>query len=333
MIITVGIKALNEEARIADALASALAAVEPFDGEVVLADCGSADRTIEVARNFPVRIVQLEASEPPSCGAGAQLAYQHARGQFFYLLDGDQVLRPGFLPAAIAYLEAHPDVAGVGGLIQEGNTQGPEFELRAKSARDDAAADAGIVDRLDCGGLYRTSAIREVGYFADRNLHSFEEFDVAARLQARGWKLARIHLPAADHFGHTDGGYRLLWRRLASGYAGGVGEVLRAALGRDHLGIVLRRLSHVRNSALVICWWLLIAAFAIAGRPLAVAALLLAPLLFLSVRRGSLRLGLYSLASWNVTALGLLTGLFVRRLPAQRPLRSIELSAPAAPQR
>ena len=324
--VTIGIKALNEQVHIAESLASAVAAVGPFGGEVVLADSGSTDRTIEIASAFPVAIVQLADPSERSCGAGAQLAFQHARGAYFYLLDGDMVLAPGFIEAGIAFLEAHPAVAAVGGLVTERNTTAEEFEIRESAVNSLANWRPGIVDRLDCGGLYRMSALRELGYFADRNLHAFEEFEVASRLRARGWQLARIDHPAIDHYGHLMGGYRLLWRRLASGYAGAAGEVLRAALGRSHLSIVLGRLTHVRNGFIVVLWWLAVIASLVGHFPLTASlALLFVPLLFLIVRRRSIRLGIYSVMAWNVIALGLLTGLARRRVPPERPLRSVTL--------
>jgi glycosyltransferase involved in cell wall biosynthesis len=327
--ISVGIKALNEEARIAGSLESALAAVEPFGGEVILADCGSVDRTVEIAGNYPVKIVQLAPSEPPSCGAGAQLAFQHAAGEYFYILDGDQVLKPEFIRAGISYLESHADVAGIGGLVRECNAEQPEFEIRAKSAAEGRSFDPRFTDRLNCGGLYRSAAVRELGYFADRNLHSFEEFETGARLLARKWKLVRVDLPAVDHYGHVEGGYRLLWRRLRSGYAGGAGEVLRASINQDHFRIVLSRLAHVRHSAIVILWWALLVTSALEGWIIILAMLVLAPVLFLSVRRRSLRLGLYSLAAWNITACGFIMGFFRKRTPARRPLQSVDLTGPA----
>lgn len=329
MSVTVGIKALNEERHIAAALESALAAVAPFGGDVVLADSGSTDRTIEIARRYPVRIVQLADVSERCCGAGAQLAFQHATGDYFYLLDGDMVLAPGFLGAGMAHLEANPRVAAVGGLVREMNQEGEGFQIRADTVARDRSWRPGIVDRLDCGGLYRVAAVREVGWFADRNLHAFEEFEVAARLQAAGWSLARIDAPAVDHFGHQMSGYSLLLRRIRSGYSGAPGEVLRGAFGRPHLPIVLQRLSHVRTGFLVIAWWLLLAA-ALAGRlwwPLL--ALLVAPLAFLSWRRGSVRLGLYSFTAWNVSALGLVMGLLRRRTDPRRPLEARMLGEPS----
>lgn len=335
MKLTIGVKALNEERRIAEALTSALRAAEPFGGEVVLADSGSTDRTLEIASTLPVRIVQLADPSERSCGAGAQLAFQQADGDYFYLLDGDMVLDPDFLPAAIAHLEAHPELAAVGGLVREMNVEGHEFQIRAAAVRNDRNWRPGLVDRLDCGGLYRVSAVRQVGHFADRNLHAFEEFELAARLSAQGWKLARIDHPAVDHYGHQTEGYRMLWRRLKSGYAGAAGEVLRGALGRSHLPLVLRRLGHVRNGLAVMAWWALLAACLIVPLPLiaraaAVAVLLLAPLALLSWRRGSASLGIYSLVAWNVGAWSLITGFFRPRTPPTRALEAVTLAQPAS---
>ncbi|MBA4808818.1 MAG: glycosyltransferase [Brevundimonas sp.] len=324
--ITVGVKALNEERHIAAALTSALAAVEPFGGEVVLADSGSTDRTLDIAAGFPVRVVQLANTAERCCGAGAQLAFQHAQGDYFYLLDGDMVLDPDFLRAGVAFLDQNPRVAAVGGRVREMNTEAHEFQIRATTVARDRNWLPGVVDRLDCGGLYRTEAVRQVGWFADRNLHAFEEFELAARLRARGWTLARIDHPAVDHYGHQMDGYRLLWKRLKSGYSGAPGEVLRGALARAHMPIVLKRLSHVRVGLVVGGWWLLLLACLVTGRWLVLLGLLIAPLAFLTFRRRSLRLGLYSLTAWNVSALGLVLGLLRPRVAPERPLAARDMT-------
>jgi GT2 family glycosyltransferase len=325
MIVTIGIKALNEEKHIAASLASALEAAHPLAGEVILADSGSTDRTIKIASAFPVRIVQLANVSERSCGTGAQLAFQYALGEYFYLLDGDMVLDADFLKAGIEFLEANPTVAAVGGHVIECNIEAEEFQIRASSQSKDGRWRAGLVDRLDCGGLYRSRAVRDVGYFADRNLHSFEEFELAARLASRGWTLARIDHPAVDHFGHTGGGYRLLWRRLRSGYAGGAGEVLRSAIGRPHWSIVIRRLQHIRIGIVVMIWWAVVVASPFVS-PWLTMAIVAAPIFFLSVRRASLRLGLFSLAQWNVGAIGLLTGFVRPRRAATAPIEAVDLS-------
>ena len=326
MKLTIGIKALNEEKHIAEAIESALAAARVHDGEVILADSGSTDRTLEIARGYPIRIVQLTNSEERCCGAGAQLAYQFARGDYFYILDGDMVLDPAFMAQGLAFLESHPGHAAVGGRVREMNVANAEFRIRAAETEERGHWLAGDVDRLDCGGLYRVAAIREAGYFADRNLHAFEEFELAARLACRGWKLARIDVPAVRHYGHVMEGMPLLLRRIRSGYTGATGEVLRAAIGRKHLGVVLRQLGHIRKGAIVIGWWALLIGMAIAGAPLwAVLPLAIAPFLWFWWRRRDVSLIPYSFAVWNSTALGLVSGFFRPRVAPTMPLAAREV--------
>jgi len=322
--VSIGIKALNEEANIAASIASALAALGDLDGEVILADCGSSDRTVEIARGYPVRIVQLLRAEDRGCGAGAQLAFQFAQGDFFYLLDGDMTLDPAFVRAGIDYLESHPETAGVGGHVTERNLVGEEFQVRADKARSVAQR----VDMLECGGLYRSAAIRSVGHFADRNLHAFEEFELGSRLAAGGWRLARIDRPGVNHFGHPVGGYRLLWRRLRSGYSDGLGEVLRAALAGPHLTVVLTRLRTLQMSFVVFGWWIALLACLIMGQFWAILALIAVPLGYLILRRRSLRLGLYSFVTCNVLTIGLVGGLFRRRVPPGEPLAAADVTRP-----
>jgi O-antigen/teichoic acid export membrane protein/GT2 family glycosyltransferase len=323
--LAVGVKALNEESHIAAAIESSLQAVRPFGGSVVLADCGSSDRTVEIASFYPIKIVKLADPREKSCGAGAQLAFQSADCDFFYLLDGDMQLEPSFLPMAVKFLQENPQFAGVGGQVVETNLEGCDFRIRSFSSRQRANGPSYEVDRLDCGGLYRTQAIRDVGYFADKNLHAFEEFDLAARLAARGWRLARLNAASLLHHGHTENSYRLLWKRLRSGYASGAGEVLRAAIGRPHLPYVISRLAHLRHGAIVVIWWVSLAlALSVPAEPAwrlsMLAFLILAPAAFLALRRRSLPLGIYCLAAWNISALGTIAGLARSRCPIETKL-------------
>lgn len=338
MKLTIGIKALNEEHNIAAALDSAVKAAQPWQGEVILADSGSSDRTVEIASTYPVHVIQLADTSQRSCGAGAQLAFQSARGEYFYLLDGDMVLDPGFLNAAIPYLEAHPELAAVGGRVREINTEAHDFKIRAATVQSDSNWMPGEVDQLDCGGLYRTSAIQSVGHFADRNLHAFEEFELGARLRSHGWKLARIDHASVDHFGHQTGGYTLLWRRFKSGYSSAVGEVLRGALGRPHLSIVLRDLGHIRNSLFVVVWWVMLLAVLVVPVPMNVGfglraivflILLTLPAGLLAIRRRSLSLGVYSVAAWNISALGSFAGFFRHRTDPGEVISAVRLGQPA----
>jgi len=331
--VTVAIKAYNEASKIGAAIASALEAVEPLGGEVVLGDCRSQDDTVAVGRGYPIRIFQLTDPSDRSCGAGAQLAFQGVNTPFFYLMDGDMTLSSAFLPKALAWLQANSEYAGVGGEVSETLVANAEFRIREASARHEHHRREGDVDRLDGGGLYRMSAIQDVGYFSNRNLNSYEEFDLAARLRSKGWKLARIPVVAVQHHGHTTASLRLLWRRFASGQLGGAGAVLRAALDQAHLPHVLSSLKEVRYVVAIFAWWLAILSTALTHQ-IAFLTLILAPIAILCVRRRSVLLGLYSFLYWNLFGLGFAKNFLAKRMPTQWGVPAIEVSPlqwPAAP--
>lgn len=339
MLVSIVIKALNEEANIARAIESCLQALRGIEGEVVLADSLSEDRTVEIASAYPVRIVQFQRREDRGCGAAAQLGFQHARGEFVYLMDGDMALQPGFLQAALAAAAEDSRLAGIGGLVREMQVSNLEFASRA--ARPRADLQAGEVDRLDGGGLYRRSAIEEVGYLADRNLHGFEEFELATRLRTKGWRLARLDRVAVEHYGYTMNAYRLLWARARSGYVQGAGELTRAALGTPRLAEALRKLRILPLSLAVTVWLASLPAILLLGRGaswavMLAAAVAVAPFAAMSLRRRSLRLGIYAVALWLVYMVGTLRGFVRPRIPPAEPIPSRilqELPAAGAGQR
>lgn len=332
--VSIVIKALNEERHIATAIESALAALDGINGEVILADSASTDRTIKIAEKYPIKIVRMNRLEDRSCGAGGQLGYQYCCGEYVCLIDGDMRLYPGFLASAIRYLEANPRVAGVGGMIVELEKDNVEYVKRA--ARDDPDRRPGTVTRLDCGGVYRRAAIESVGYFTDRNLHGAEELEFGARLHAKGWVLARIDRPAIDHYGHAGNAFRLLRARWTSQMAFSMGEVLRSSWGRPHLPELFRQIKReLLLLAAVHAWWLcLLATPFIIGGPLLAAGLIatlgLAPFAAMSVRCHSISLGIYSVTAWNVYALGIWPGLLQQRVNPAEWIKSTTIRDPAS---
>lgn len=323
--VSVIIKALNEEKHISATIESALRAVSAPGGEVVLADSFSTDRTVELARAYPVRIVQLAHPHERCCGVGPQLGFQHSFGEFVYILDGDMQMREGFLEQALAFMDRHEKVAGVGGRVVENNTE--SLEYRARAERTSAHLSAGHVDRLDGGGLYRRSAIDAAGYFSDRNLHSYEEFDLAVRLRTLGWQLWRLPVDAADHFGHDAPPYRLLLRRWHSHYICGLGELVRSAAGQPRMHLVLRGLRELRLYLAVLAWWALLISVpfwpvSALGRLLIFCGLTSTPVLLMAWRKRSVTKAMYSVVSWCFNAAGLVRGLLRTRRPAHEPIAS-----------
>jgi glycosyltransferase involved in cell wall biosynthesis len=330
-VVSIIIKALNEERHIAGAIESAIAALGGIGGEVILADGGSTDRTVEIARGYPIVIVRLNRIRDRCCGSGAQLGFQYSRGQYLMLIDGDQQLHPAFLPAALEVLRQNPGLAGVGGAVTECGVVNEEYEQRSK--RHDPDRRAGPVTRLNASGLYRRTAIESIGYLTDRNLHGAEEFDLGARLHAAGWTLVKIDGPVVDHNPHTGSAYRLLLRRIFNKNAFAIGELFRAAIGRRHFWLVIGKDRHCFLCLMVTGWWIAIGLAMLALRGWSAvfvpAVILLLPFVVMSLRWRSVRLGLYSVTAWNVFALCFWPGLLRSRIAPASWIDSSILHAPA----
>ena len=324
-LLTVVIKALNEGKNIAATLDSVLLACRGLDVEVVLADSLSSDNTTALASAYPVRVVQLTLAQERCCGIGPQLGFQHARGEFIYLMDGDMQLCTGFLAQALDFMQRHTEVAGLGGRVRELNQD--SLEYRARNEQVASHQRPGPVDRLDGGGLYRRRAIESVGYFSNRNLHSYEELELALRLRLAGWTLWRLAEDAVTHQGHDAPPYELLRRRWRSGYIFGLGELLRASLHDTRRLQALLRLKELRLYAGVWLGWLVLVLSALLPLPaLAQAtvlpALLLAPVATMAWRKRSWQRGVYALISWNLHAAALLRGLLRRQRPPTEQVAS-----------
>lgn len=245
--VSVIIKALNEERYIEGAIRSALEAIAIVGGEVILADSGSTDRTVEIARRFPITIVQLADRRDATCGIGPQLGFQAAKGEFVYILDGDMTLMPGFLEAAMAEFRRNPSLAGIGGMLCQSGDMNAEFRLRQHMVSEVRAT--GPVSHLGGGGMYRTSAVRSVGYLSNRNLHSFEELELGVRLVAAGWRLIRLPVPGIHHYPHQRSASAQLISRLQGRRFFGPGEFFRSALGKRYFTQILPRFRFIYFTA------------------------------------------------------------------------------------
>jgi len=284
---------------------------------VILADSLSTDRTVEIARLLPIQIVQLKQPGDRRCGAAAQLGYQFARGAFILLVDADMELQRGFVAAALAELAADPRLAAVGGQQIE-MSESLEYQERQRRGRRTPGP------ALSIGGsaMYRASAVREAGYFMNRNLHCAEEFELAARLRARGWRLRMLACDAFRHHGHTDPAIGLLFRRWRTRFFTGYGAMLRGAWRKPHFADAVRVCA---IPLATVGWWMLLAVLAAASvfdRRIGLVLMTVAvmPLAALVIRKRSLSRALHALTLWQFHAAALLQGLCARQAEPTQPI-------------
>lgn len=202
--------------------------------EVIVVDNASGDGTpARIAARWPeVRLI-AEAENHGFAGANA-LAYAACRGARVLLLNPDAYLRdPNAVAAALAHLDAHPDVGAVGLrlVFEDGRHQVGDagFEPRPLSV---AVHAAGLSGRFGLRGLYlsgrqargprpvavdwlcgaflmlRREAVEAIGGLSSPLFLYGEDIDWGCRLRDAGWRVDYLPAPAVVHLQGGSGGAR-----------------------------------------------------------------------------------------------------------------------------
>ena len=116
--LTVVIIGRNEEQFIAKSIRSSLAAAPLLPGvEVIFVDSASTDRSVEIATEFPIRILQLKPDWPLCVAAGRYTGFLHSRGEYILFLDGDAEAEADWLARAVAFMDENPEYGAIAGVL------------------------------------------------------------------------------------------------------------------------------------------------------------------------------------------------------------------------
>lgn len=224
----------NEGDRLIACIDSVRKAIE----RVVYVDSGSTDGSVDRARAAGAVVVALKGGRFSAARGrqeGLDVLQRDVPGaEFVQFIDGDCLLREGFVESALAYLQANPRTAAVTGRRRE---EGTSFYSRLIDIDWDIAS--GPVGYVGGDSLWRISAIREAGGWAPE-LIAGEEPDLCFRLRDKGWVFHRLPKEMALHDIRMSS-FRQYWRRSTrAGHAYmEVGWRRRQGSGRAWLRMVL----------------------------------------------------------------------------------------------
>ena len=190
----------NEGARLIACLKSLQGQVR----QVVYVDSGSTDGSAKAAAALGARVVQLDMTQPFTAARArnAGLAVLEAP-DFVQFVDGDCVVQPGWMAAALNAMAAHPQAVVICGRRRE---RQPEVSVYNRLC--DREWDTPVGEAQACGGdaLMRFAAVQAVGGY-DPSLIAGEEPDLCLRLRRAGgqvWRIAAemtLHDAAMTRFG------------------------------------------------------------------------------------------------------------------------------------
>lgn len=192
------------------------------DGEVIVADNGSTDESLEVLRKeFPsVKTIILEQNY--GFAEGYNRAIAQVDSEYVVLLNSDVEVTENWLGPLLDYMDAHPEVAAVQPKIRS---------WRNKAFFEHAGAAGGFLDPLGypyCRGrrfgkieedkgqhdtvvhidwtsgacmCVRTKVYKECGGLDAAFFAHQEEIDLCWRMRNKGWKLACVPQSTVYHLG------------------------------------------------------------------------------------------------------------------------------------
>lgn len=227
----------NEGARLVACLASFPDWVRPL----VYVDSGSTDGSLEAATAAGAEVVALDMSVPFTAARARNAGFARLQAlggpEVVQFVDGDCMVQPDWLPAAAAFLAAHPKAGVVCGRRREIH---PEASIWNRLC--DAEWDTPVGQAKACGGdaLMRVAAVAAVGGY-DPTLIAGEEPELCVRLRQAGWEIWRIdqemtlHDAALTRFGQW-------WKRTRrGGHAFAEGAALHGAPPERHWVAETRR--------------------------------------------------------------------------------------------
>lgn len=245
--ITVSIASYNTRELLRACLESLRQTRDETSLQIIVADNGSMDGTIEMLRieySFDVELVETGGNV--GYGRANNAAFEQARGRYFVALNSDTQVQPNALKTMLSFMDDHPEAGACGPqLLNTDGTNQPSWgddmtwrglleeqfgvqKLRGKLAssstrtkKNEQAEDSELeneepreVEQI-CGAcqFVRSAAYRQIGGYDPKYFMYHEDVDLNIRLRAAGWKC--YFVPSAKVSHHLGASSERSWQSRA----------------------------------------------------------------------------------------------------------------------
>lgn len=221
--ISVVIIGLNVEKYLRQCINSVQASNYPKElMEIIYADSGSTDKSIEIANSFEeVRVLCLN-TDTPNAAKGRNAGLSASKGSLIQFVDADSYLHHDWLFKAAVSMKN--DIAAIAGVLTERDPHkniyhrmaGVEWNLRNGEQGWTTTESNALV----FGGnvMIRRDSIYAAGGY-DERLRAGEDPDLSYRIRQLGYQILRLNRPMASHDINISSRRQFLRRARRSGYA------------------------------------------------------------------------------------------------------------------
>ena len=206
----------NEEKHIEKCLLSVLKAVSKIDAcEIIYVDSASTDRSVEIVKKYPVRVIQLKPDWPLTSSAGRYLGFINTSGKYVFFVDGDTLIFKDWPEKAIDFLEKNSKAGGVAGIVHEifidehGRFSGMKKNRYNTVKTGEVKVFGGIA-------VYKRSVLEKAGTF-NPFIKATPELELSLRVRKEGYSLFRTTVPMAITYAPVRESIREIFRRGRSG--------------------------------------------------------------------------------------------------------------------
>lgn len=192
----------NEEEIIGDCINSVISALNHAkkknvlnSSEVILVDSASTDNTINIAKKFPIRILQLKPSWPLSAGAGMYTGVLHSKGRYLAKVDGDTIIYEDWFANALPHLQ-RKEIAGVTGIyVEVVKETGSTGKAYLEGSKNQPAGNVEVI----ATGIFNKKILLEAGSF-NPYLKAAEDRDLSWNISELRYDLIRLPYYEMRHF-------------------------------------------------------------------------------------------------------------------------------------
>lgn len=155
--------------------------------EIIYVDTDSTDGSPEIARSLGVRVCE-EHSDFPSASLARNRGLHEAQHDIVHFADGDTLIDPHYLRAAVTYLGQNNVACVFGRRIER---DAPHSLIARISAYPWTLLEPGFVDSPGAGGTFVKSVLQDVGGY-NLNVLRGEEPEIGFRLREQGYRILLI---------------------------------------------------------------------------------------------------------------------------------------------
>lgn len=170
--------------------------------EYIVMDGGSTDGSLEIIKKVANRLAYWESQQDKGQTDAINKGFARARGEVLAWLNSDDLLLPGAVSTALAYLEAHPEVGMVYGDAMLINAEGRKVGMFPAAQTDLKRLKQGYVHIPQQASFFRAELWRKVGPL-DPTFYFAMDYDLWVRL-AREAPLVYLSQPWASFRLHGD---------------------------------------------------------------------------------------------------------------------------------